>query len=72
MAKDTYCVGRTDTHVHNKQMHTHTHTQHLRLLASRSVLCPSECVCDSQRHICVSMITESAFVSVVSQEHTLS
>lgn len=69
MAKDTYCVGRTDTHVH-KQMHTHT--QHLRLLASQSVLCPSECVCDSQRHICVSMITESAFVSVVSQEHTLS
>jgi len=28
MAKDTYCVGRTDTHVNNKQTfgHTHTHT----------------------------------------------
>lgn len=54
MAKDTYCVGRTDTHVHNKQMcaHTHTRTQHLRLLASGSVLCPSECVWFSETHLC--------------------
>lgn len=41
-----------DTHVNNKQTCVHTHTQHLRLLASGSVLCPSECVWFSETHLC--------------------
>ncbi len=54
MAKDTYCVGRTDTHVHNKQMHTHTHT------TSASVGIP---VCP----VSVCVILRDTFVSAWSQ-----
>lgn len=71
MAKDTYCVVRTDTHVNNKQTCVHTHTTSASV-GIECLSCVRQSVCDSQRHICVSMITKSAFVSVVSQEHTLS
>ncbi len=46
----THTVWGGQTHMYITNKCTHTHTQHLRLLASRSVLCP--CVWFSETHLC--------------------
>lgn len=64
----THTVWRGQTHMYITNKHAHTTSASVGIR-----VCPvsvSVCVCDSRRHICVSLITERAFVSAVSQEHT--
>lgn len=68
MAKDTYCVGRTDTHVHNKQMHTHTHN--ICVCWHPGLSCVRQSVCVILRDTFVSAWSQSLLLCLWSLRNT--